>query len=1791
MLGRTLGDFVIRERIGAGGVGEVFRAEQTTLGREAVIKVLTRNRELSSQAADRFLREARLASRLDHPFAAHIYAFGAETDGMLWIAMELVRGIPLDRLISTQGPVPLSRFVPFFERLAEVLYAAHEQGIVHRDVKPANVMVLSRTGRLMPKLLDLGIARTETVKVAIEPIVFDLDSLSDAPLAEDEAHTSSELLISKSTDITQAGMVIGTPHFMAPEQWSDASKADVRSDVYSLAILAYQAITGRLPFKGHSIRSMARAHAQQVLPPLGETLPEALYPVLARATAKRPSDRYANALEFSAAFRGASGLDAEPASMPHIDDSLRETVLAKAPQPIAEAVAMLEAARTPRQGVDAAAAIQRVVTRHVAMMALAARARIGAGAEVDSEEVVSLIKRSAAGRIDDDAWRALTAGLCLPFAHRRKAHPIPELVAVFFNSDARPGMGALALDRLAQMPWPTLDSPQDELIAFLHQAIPAVSQVLSTLSFIFDYPLVVRRNDAERWMGTRRARRAAQDVLGPQPADGEVVLLDSSGSVVLTLSPLLQLIAPSGGAIEELFYLDGPGRHGARMVALPGPFERQDPEMWAWFSAHIADVMSPMVESGPAGAEPYKGLSPFTPEDADNYFGREREAEGFANRLRAEPLLAVVGPSGAGKSSFISAGVLPLLPKGWRSVVVRPGSSPLAALTHRLSVEQLSIAGLATLVRLEPEALARSIAAMLAPGQTLVLVVDQFEELVTLCADVEERQAFARALTASADMPGSRVRVVMTLRDDFLIQIIQLPAFRERLSSALQLLATPAPDDLLRTVVEPARRVGFGFDDETLPRRMVDAVVNHSGALALLSFTASQMWSLRDRQLRQMRAKTYEALGGVGGALAQHAERTLGELPPPEQRLVREAFRQLVTSQGTRAVLSRKELLEVLGGDQAAQTVFDTMVNARLLVAGDGEGHEDRTEIIHESLIQSWPRLVAWLREDAETARLRDALRASARQWVERGRARGLLWRGETLAEYQRWKTRFIGGSTQAERAFADASIREESRGRLIRSTLAVSAFVALTVGLVVVGRAYRSADSALQKAEVSATEAKHRLASLRQEQGRLAMLDNKPLAALAYLGAAREAGAQGSAIDHMLKLAAWLTRGEIRRFGDGEPMVNNVLSPDEKTLAIFREDGRITLWDVETGTLRVTLEVAGVTGAFAADGTLAIGTRAGRIEFVDSTTGVQTGSLDAKTGSILGLELSATGDLVAVSAIGETARLMRRNGETVASVTSPNALAVTARLSADARFAVFFAGSHLTAQNPFREFVVVDAVTGNQLMRTSLAQPAHDVAFGPKGQMAVALANGEIGVWDLVSKRKLWGAQAHTGAIHVVKFSPGGDRLVSLGADGKANVWNLALQNRAHSLTLSNTPLRHGFWTNDEWFIVELPDGTLQKLSATTGELDWQFVGERPNSKAWRIKSGSQMISVQSGVARVWDAETSAGPTISAEQVIAAFGSPNSSAVGFQTPTDWYVGSGETAELTRVSGRINFVANGTSPALSANGELLARYSDKQLQLLHKDTGFQVDQVITLNEAVVWFAVNDAGDRLAVENVHGVVTVFGRRPFVPLAEIKANNDETRTPGFFTEQGDLLTGSSEGVVERWSESGALISRAKASSSFVFPLQSAVADRWFAVGTNGSVQVRSASTDSLIGVVEGSGVEPLALSLSPTSELLHQWTADGTWSTWQLKGAVPLTRVRVASSLAAAVASRDATTLITRAGRAVRWPALSPDMSDEAVSEAIDCNAMELDDDGLRASTASKLLECVLMSRTTRHRKVN
>ncbi|HET9624286.1 MAG TPA: serine/threonine-protein kinase, partial [Kofleriaceae bacterium] len=904
LTGRVLGEFTVGEPLGEGGHGVVYRAEQRRLDRPAVIKVLHARHGSDEATIARFLREAQLASRLDHPYAAHVYAFGAEPDGVLWIAMELVRGTTLRAVLAAQpgGRLPAARAVPLLERLCEVVHTAHEQGIVHRDLKPENVMVIARAGRLLPKLIDLGIARRIH------------DAAAEPP----------------------SPAIVGSPRYMAPEQWRGGA-LDGRADQYALGVVAFELLAGAPPFTGRTLAELAEQHVHGALPDLPADLPAELGAVIGRALAKAADDRYASVLELAAALCAAAGLRVTAEALPQLDAELRGE-LAWFPPPIADAAAALEAARNPHQAHAALEAIVRAAVRWLGVLALCAHSRSGPPSPGLAEQLRALHR----GELAIADWLALIRALVQPFAAIREAHPIPELVEVAL---AEPSPFAGVLARAAARP---ADASEPALRDQLAQSLPALATLLRALGFLASYQVVVPHGDrGALWMGPRRAAPAAI-ALASELVAGEPTIVDLDGRPVLRLAPLVRVAPPTPEAPDALFVFAGAGRvpgHAARLVAEPHGWELPADDVWPWFrTGLLADAAAPTV------ATPYRGLAAFTEADAAVFFGREHEVAAFLNRLRDQPLAIVVGPSGAGKSSFVRAGVIPALPGAWQVCVLRPGSAPLAALARL---------------------------AEWPPGTPALLVVDPLEELFTLGATADEREQFAHALVARLT-GDSALRVVLVIRDDFVARAGELGALRPRIARAVTLLASPGDDDLIRTLREPARRAGYALD-AALAARMVRAVAGHPGAIALLSFTALRLWELRDRHFGRLTEAAYDAIGGVEGALARHADAVLAAYPASDRPRVREVFRQLVTAEGTRAQVTRDELAQVLGGADAERAIVEPLIDARLLVVHDGDAGAHQIELIHEALITAWPRLVAWRRDDAEGARLRDQLRAAAR--------------------------------------------------------------------------------------------------------------------------------------------------------------------------------------------------------------------------------------------------------------------------------------------------------------------------------------------------------------------------------------------------------------------------------------------------------------------------------------------------------------------------------------------------------------------------------------------------------------------------------------------------------------------------------------------------------------------------------------------------------------------------------------------------------------------------------------------
>ena len=497
---------------------------------------------------------------------------------------------------------------------------------------------------------------------------------------------------------------------------------------------------------------------------------------------------------------------------------------------------------------------------------------------------------------------------------------------------------------------------------------------------------------------------------------------------------------------------------------------------------------------------PYPGMASFTERDASLFFGRENDVKALWDRIRARPLLAVIGPSGAGKTSFLRAGVMASRPEGWAVACATPGASPAVGLARGLTPELAGdaaaigelLGGVGELTNTgEPNMMVSAVRKWRAAHAEALLIVDQFEELFTLSTP-ETHRRFAVLLERLVREAG--IHVVLSMRDDFLIRCHEQPALARVFEQLTPLLAVSG-EGLRRALVEPAKKRGFRFEDDALVDEMVKAVEGERGALPLLAFAVSRLWEKRDRGRKLLTREAYEEIGGVAGALAQHAEATLDRIGIDRQNLVREIFRNLTTAQQTRCVLDAEELLSVFPEPQRpdAREVLGQLVDARLITSYEVEGREGqpsqhRVEIVHESLLTRWPRLVRWQTQDADAALLRDQLRQAAHLWGEKGKTDDLLWTGTAYREYSLWRERYPGGLSETEESFGNAMTQRARRQRRTRRVAVAVAFVVLLAVAGVVGVSRQKAVAEARRAQAAQVLA----------LGRLRIADH-PNAALAY--------------------------------------------------------------------------------------------------------------------------------------------------------------------------------------------------------------------------------------------------------------------------------------------------------------------------------------------------------------------------------------------------------------------------------------------------------------------------------------------------------------------------------------------------------------------------------------------------------------------------------------------------------------------------------------------------------------------
>jgi WD40 repeat protein/DNA-binding SARP family transcriptional activator len=830
---------------------------------------------------------------------------------------------------------------------------------------------------------------------------------------------------------------------------------------------------------------------------------------------------------------------------------------------------------------------------------------------------------------------------------------------------------------------------------------------------------------------------------------------------------------------------------------------------------------------------PFKGLAPFELEDAAYFCGRERVVSELVTMLIGSTLVGLVGPSGAGKSSILRAGLLLALAADavpgsmrWTRFLLRPGDHPATEL------ERVVGGGIG-------QALDR-----LAPGERLVLAVDQLEEVFSLCEDEAERQSFLASLVAAANDPDRRAVVLVSLRADYYGHCADHRALAELLRAHHLLVGPMERVELVRAIELPARRAGLEIEG-SLVEALVGDVLGEPGALPLLSTALLELWRLREGCVLSF--GVYRASGGVRGAVARLAEQAYGRLSGPDQDAARRILLRLAVEEN--GVLARRRVsVEELdtAGDPAAARALAVLTDTRLLTTTGVW-----VEFSHEALLREWPRLAGWFEEDREGQRLLSHLAESAREWSTRGRDRSELYRGARLAAALDWAAEHKQELNALEYEFLEQSraqgerelAEQRRRNRRLRVAL-VGAAVLLLLAIAAGAAALVARSNAQDEATVA----------LSRQLGSEAVIeprtDRAMLLAYEAVDLNRSTATEGTLLATLLRSPAALATFPFPI--QARPLALSA-SPDGKTLAVSDSENEIRVFD--TRTRRETRPPIpniglGLAVPYSPDGSLLAALRpagepsglalldARSLEIVrvlpfDPLFTLNTTPLDPfgiapddrtvfLTFAVLNPDRSdgpAYLDLWNVAKARRTTIRLGSNGILGAEYVAAGKRIVTVT---DTQIATWDART-LRPIHRIRQPVSRDAVVAD---------------VSPDGRtVAVGTSFGSVTFVDVATGRVTPGNAVHGGAVVQLLFSPDGRVAVSTGTDARIIVWDTATGQPIETLAGHGSQITGTAFSRDgRTLFTASPDGVI---------FEWDLGTERRFGQPFTMTSAPPRIAI----------------------------------------------------------------------------------------------------------------------------------------------------------------------------------------------------------------------------------------------------------------------------------------------------------------------------------------------------------
>jgi WD40 repeat protein/DNA-binding SARP family transcriptional activator/energy-coupling factor transporter ATP-binding protein EcfA2 len=947
--------------------------------------------------------------------------------------------------------------------------------------------------------------------------------------------------------------------------------------------------------------------------------------------------------------------------------------------------------------------------------------------------------------------------------------------------------------------------------------------------------------------------------------------------------------APAGvpaelGAVLQRAMDDQPARR----------YERVEPFLRAVRRAAGADEVSvaapptPISLSAPV-RNPYKGLRSFLETDAVDFFGRDVVIDELLQAIRAQTLVAVVGPSGSGKSSVVRAGLVPALRAGalpgsgsWLITDMFPGSYPfeeVGAALLRVAIRRPP--GLIDDLTADAHGLSRVTKRILPLDESqLVLIIDQFEELFVAVRSETTRRLFLDGLVAVAGDDRGRLRVILTLRADFVDRPLEYPHFGQVLKQGLVMVSPVSADGLAQAIAAPAQGVGTGLEPG-LVGKIIRDVEGQPGALPLLQYALTELFNHRDGDTLTVAA--YESTGGVTGALGRRAEELYEQLTPAGKDATHQLFLRLVnvddTAGETRRRVGHRELKNLAVDQDALDAVIRQYGSFRLLSFDhDPVSRAPTIEVAHEALLREWPRLRGWIDAEREDLVVHRRFRIAVREWTESGGDPSFLLAGGRLEQAKRWQ-----GATRIALTAEETAYLAASQKRIAAEHAATRRLRRLVISVLGGALAAAVALAAFAVIQRRAAQQEARAATVRElaTESALALEEDPELSILLALRAVETARSAGETVlpesIGALQRAVQASRLELR-MDDGALFVE--FSPDGKLVATdSTRQSHVVIWDAHTGRRLETLTGAGdpVGGvAFSADGGLV----ATSYDTTDSGSRPAIVLWDPETGR-------------------EVSRLMGPGRAYQPPVFSPDNRLLAAPSS--------------STGTPGR-VTVWDLVSKHELYSFEPSGDAYRIGFLPDGNSLVVTepTGHQIGLYATSDGHPIGSLDTTDFIPWDLSLSPTGERLASASQDSDAvQLWDLESRTLVRSIPAGSPAAVD--WSPDGRFLA-IADfaGFVPILNAETGEDVMVLRGSDSATIGVAFApSGERLASVSvRGELLIWDVTPDGPPEVGAI------------AVGSGRPEVW-----------------SFSPDGSELGVSTNGGAFERFNAETGERLGSLTG------------------------------------------------------------------------------------------------------------------------------------------------------------------------------------------------------------------------------------------------------------